>query len=225
MPRTGRPVGRPPKPKVVKPRPSRGRRLQADEKPYERAEEEFRRIIEKRTETAIDGIEAWGRNALADGSIPEASRPALEAGLARLRFNFEHFKRLLEPLRDEHPDVLQDINRRFYEIFRSLGNIAAEGGGVGFRKVFKQAGGRGGINAARTNLAKAEARWRGEARKLVKEIWQNGALAQDDGADQVQARWKGDPHDLPEHRQIKNLIAEMQRSGEISRKNVRASRA
>jgi hypothetical protein len=59
----------------------------------------------------------------------------------------------------------------------------------------------------------------------VKEIWQNGPLSQDDGANQVQARWKSDPHDLPEHRQIKRLIAEMQRGGEISRKNVRTFRA
>jgi hypothetical protein len=117
-PRTCHLTGRPPKPKVLKPRPARGKRPNADEKkpPYERAEEEFRRVTEIRTETAIDGIEAWGRNALADGSIPETKRPALKSGLADLRFNFDQFKRLLEPLRDERADVFQDIHRRFFEI-------------------------------------------------------------------------------------------------------------
>jgi hypothetical protein len=88
---------------------------------------------------------------------------------------------------------------------------------------FKDAGAKGGRKGARTNSALAEARWRGEARLLVKEIWDEGPAppSQDTCTEQVLLRWKGKQDDMPDHRQVKRLIAAMQKSGEISRKKVR----
>ncbi|HTR12642.1 MAG TPA: hypothetical protein VMI72_05135 [Roseiarcus sp.] len=163
------------------------------------------------------------------GQLVDAARQYLQSKLAKQTSEeglneLEYALRQLRPLFDALAKSMQDqesLKHKFGFLFRfveAILNISVYTGSDTLIKVLKSGSKKGGDKAAQINSANAEARWRRSTRAIAKKIWQEGAVSQDRLAEKILLT--GMPS-LPEHRQVKRLISEMQQNGELPRKKLR----
>ncbi len=83
----------------------------------------------------------------------------------------------------------------------------------------KAGGSRGGKKSAEARLKKRATTWERHARELAVEIrTAQPRFSQDKVADEVLCRWKEADFSPPGHKEIKRLISEMEKAGDLPRR-------
>lgn len=174
------------------------------------------RNLEAGARQIVDELEAEAKKYLENNA-----KRTSEQGLRELEFASRqlrpHFEALVTSM--QHEDYVTYKLGFLFRFVEVILHISVYTGANTLLEVLKSGSKAGGETTAWIHKASAEARWRGNARLAAKRIWQEeGPASQDDLAGKILLTGIDG---LPEHRQVKRLIAAMQRDGELPRKKLR----
>jgi len=108
------------------------------------------------------------------------------------------------------PDVKKIADCLFHAAMREAARATAD------ELAPRVRGATGGREAAKTKKKRAEGEWRSAARRLVKKLSEGRVPSKQRLIDTIKDKWEGDATALPGDKQIRRLIDEMVRDGEIS---------
>jgi hypothetical protein len=196
-------------------------RVQREKEQAERAEAQ-RAAAAAAERRELEGLEALVRSILRENPFSEHASEDEETEWRELAHASRQLLPLFEALRkadepnSEYARYRAGFRFRLQEAQTTIAKLIQYGRIHPLRQ--RSFGAEGGNQTGPANKAKADARWRNEARRIAKEIvaegkrkWSRLALVSE-----IKSRWIGDAKSLPGDKQITRLINEMLKKGEIS---------